>query len=64
MKQRAREAGVLANPYKFVEPGETFEHPEAMVWADPVNDDPPEPKPKEAALLKGSKAKADPPDVI
>jgi len=40
MRQRAFQTGVLANPYKVVEPGEIFEHREAMVWAEIVDDEP------------------------
>lgn len=40
MKQRALKAGVLANPYRFIEAGQVFEHAEAMRWAEPVDDEP------------------------
>lgn len=33
-------AGVLANPYRFVEPGQEFEHDAPMKWAEPVEGDP------------------------
>lgn len=36
MRQRAVKAGVLSNPYQFVEAGEEFEHAERMNWAVPV----------------------------
>lgn len=69
MKQRARKFGVLSNPYQAVEPGEEFDYHEAMNWADPVEDEPepepaPWPKPETAKHKKGSKAKADPPEII
>lgn len=77
MKQRARKTGVLSNPYRVVEPGEVFDYHEAMNWADPVDDDfepdpAPEPEaepsswpaPVKAEKKKGSKAKAEPLEVI
>ena len=36
MKQRALTAGVLSNPYRFIEAGEEFEHETVMKWAEPV----------------------------
>ncbi|MEY5098179.1 MAG: hypothetical protein RJA36_898 [Pseudomonadota bacterium] len=40
MKQRARLAGVLANPFRFIEAGQEFEHAELMNWAAPVEEPP------------------------
>lgn len=40
MRQRARLAGVLANPFRFIEAGQVFEHAEPMNWADPVEEPP------------------------
>ena len=40
MKQRAVKFGVLANPYRAVEPGEEFDYPERMNWAVPVSGEP------------------------
>lgn len=40
MKQRARLAGVLANPFRFIEAGQEFEHAELMNWAVPVEEPP------------------------
>lgn len=48
MKQRALTAGVLSNPYRYVEPGEEFEHDTAMKWAVSVED----PKPAKTAKPK------------
>lgn len=65
MKQRARKFGVLSTPYRTVESGEVFDYHEAMNWADPVEDEPePEPEPVKAEHKKGSKAKAEPLEVI
>jgi hypothetical protein len=62
MRQRALQTGYLSNPFKEVVPGEEFEHHEEMVWAEVIE---PEPEPsKDVAAKKGSKAKAEPPDVI
>lgn len=36
MRQRALSAGVLSNPYRFIEAGAEFDHPERMRWAEPV----------------------------
>lgn len=36
MLQRALKAGVLANPYRYIEPGQEFDHHVAMNWAEPV----------------------------
>lgn len=38
MKQRAVKAGVLSNPYRFVEAGEEFDRDERMNWAVPVEE--------------------------
>lgn len=38
MKQRAIKAGVLSNPYRFVEAGEEFDNPERMNWAEVVEE--------------------------
>ena len=40
MRQKARVFGVLANPYRVIEPGDEFDHPERMNWADPVEAEP------------------------
>jgi hypothetical protein len=45
VKQRALKAGVLANPYRFIEAGQVFEHHEAMRWAEPVDNEDDEPDP-------------------
>lgn len=44
MKQRALRAGVLAGPYRYIEPGQVFEHHQAMSWAEPVDHDGPAPE--------------------
>lgn len=51
MKQRALTAGVLSNPYRFVEPGEEFEHATLMKWAVPVDE------PKAEEVTKPAKRK-------
>ncbi len=55
MKQRALKPGVLANPYRYVEAGQVFEHHQAMNWAEMVDEEPaadevaePEPEAAEA----------------
>jgi hypothetical protein len=39
VKQRALRAGVLANPYRFIEAGQEFEYHQALSWAEPVDGD-------------------------
>lgn len=36
---------MLANPYLYVETGQVFEHSTAMLWAEPVEDEPAEDDP-------------------
>lgn len=50
MKQVAKAAGVIGR--RFIEAGETFDHPERMKWAEPVA----EPKPVKAGKGKGAEA--------
>lgn len=71
MKQRARLAGVLANPFRFIEAGQEFEHAELMNWATPVEEPPadeavepeqePSPEPEQEPKAKrGRKPAAEP----
>jgi hypothetical protein len=57
MRQRALKPGVLANPYRYVEAGQVFEHAMAMLWAEPVDE---EQAADEAAELEPEAAEADP----
>jgi hypothetical protein len=36
MRQRAIQAGCVSNPYRFIEAGQEFDHPEPLKWAIPV----------------------------
>lgn len=38
MKQRALTFGVLANPYRTIEPGQEFDYPTPLKWAEPVDE--------------------------
>ncbi|MGL4559720.1 MAG: hypothetical protein ACRCV5_19665 [Afipia sp.] len=60
MKQRAVKFGVLANPYRAVEPGEEFDYPERMNWAVPVSGEPEAKTPAPEPVKSGRKRKVAP----